>query len=304
MLKGIDVSEHQGRIDWERVKEHVDFVILRAGFGKNNIDKQFVRNIKECNRLGIKVGVYWFSYAYTVEMAKQEAKYILEAITPYCVEYPIFYDLEYDTLNYAKKNEVNISKRLATNMVKAFCNEIESAGYWVGNYANPDFVNNHFYQDELERYSLWLAWYGATENQAKKYGCEIWQFTESGSIPGIGTNSVDINYDYKDFGKAIRDKGLNHLGDSKPVSKPSKPSYKLVPQDGVCTVVVDKLNIREKPSTSSNIVGAYYKAEQVSYDYYVDNEGYRWISWIGASSKRRYMAVRALKSDKRYGYCV
>lgn len=304
MLKGIDVSEHQGVIDWNKVKAHVDFVMLRAGYGKNNIDKQFERNIKECNRLGIPVGIYWFSYAYTEDMARQEAKYALAAVKDYRLEYPIFYDLEYDTLNYAEKNEVNISKRLATNMVKAFCNEIESAGYWVGNYANPDFVNNHFYQDELERYSLWLAWYGATENQAKKYGCEMWQFTESGSIPGIGTHSVDMNYDYKNFGKAIKDKGLNHLGNSKPVSRPSKPTLKLVPQNGTCTIVVDELMIRERPSTDSKAVGSYTRGESVNYDYYVDNEGYRWISWIGASGKRRYMAEKVLSTGKRYGYCV
>ncbi|WP_024615960.1 GH25 family lysozyme [Clostridium sp. Ade.TY] len=304
MLKGIDVSEHQGRIDWEKVKEHIDFAMLRAGFGRNNIDKQFVRNIKECNRLGIPVGVYWFSYAYTVEMARQEAKYVLEAIKPYRVEYPVFADIEYDTFNYAEKNCINISKRLATDMVKAFCSEIEDAGYWAGNYANPDFINNKFYQSELKRYSLWLAWYGATEIQAKKYGCQMWQFTESGSIPGIGTNSVDINYDYRNFEKAIRDKGLNRLDNSKPVSRPSKTSYKLVPQTGTCTIVVNKLNIREEPSTDSDIVGAYYEDEQVSYDYYVDNEGYRWISWIGASGKRRYMAVRVLETNKKYGNCV
>lgn len=304
MLKGIDVSEHQGRIDWEKVKDHIDFAILRAGYGRNNIDKQFVRNIKECNRLGIPVGVYWFSYAYTVEMAKQEAKYVLEAINPYKVEYPVFFDLEYGTLNYARKNGVNISKRLATDMVKAFCNEIEGARYWAGNYANPDFINNKFYQSELERYSLWLAWYGATENQAKKYSCQMWQYSESGSIPGIGTNSVDMNYEYRGFAKAIKEAGLNHLDGSTPVSRPSQSSLKLVQQTGECTIVVDKLNIREKPSTSSNIVGAYYRNEKVTYDYYVDNEGYRWISWIGASGKRRYMAVRVLSTNKRYGHCV
>ena len=308
MLKGIDVSEHQGRIDWEKVKDHIDFAILRVGYGRNNIDKQFVRNIKECNKLGIPVGVYWFSYAYTVEMAKQEAKYVLEAIKTYRVEYPVFADIEYDTLNYARKNGVNISKRLATDMVKAFCSEIEGANYWTGNYANPDFIDNKFYQDELKRYSLWLAWYGATENQAKSYSCQMWQHSEDGSIPGIGGSSVDMNYDYRDFGEAIRDKGLNHLDGSKPVVKPttstSKPKYRLVAQNGKCTITVDKLNIRALPSINSEIVGSYTRGESFVYDYYVDNEGYRWISWIGASGKRRYMAVRVLSTNKKYGNCV
>ena len=94
MLKGIDVSEHQGRINWEQVKGDIDFAILRAGYGRNNIDKQFIRNIEECNRLEIPVGIYWFSYAFSVEIARNEAKYVLEAIKPYKVDYPVSYDLE------------------------------------------------------------------------------------------------------------------------------------------------------------------------------------------------------------------
>lgn len=78
----------------------------------------------------------------------------------------------------------------------------------------------------------------------------------------------------------------------------------LVSQHGKCTVIVDKLMIREKPSTSSRAVGSYTKGENVNYDYYVDNEGYRWISWIGFSGKRRYMAVRVLSTNKRYGKCL
>lgn len=88
------------------------------------------------------------------------------------------------------------------------------------------------------------------------------------------------------------------------VEDSTNSNYNLIEQHGTCTIVVDKLNIREKPSTSSAIVGHYNKGETVQYDYYVDSEGYRWISWIGASGKRRYMAVRVLSTNKRYGHCV
>ncbi|MEG2786463.1 MAG: N-acetylmuramoyl-L-alanine amidase [Romboutsia sp.] len=83
-----------------------------------------------------------------------------------------------------------------------------------------------------------------------------------------------------------------------------KPSNGLVTQHGKCTVIVDKLTIREKPSTNSAAVGSYSRGESVNYDYYVDNDGYRWISWIGGSGKRRYMAVRVLSTNKKYGNCV
>nr|BDA23703.1 hypothetical protein CPBEC1_29130 [Clostridium perfringens] len=198
MLKGIDVSEHQGRINWERVKGNIDFAMLRAGYGRNNIDKQFIRNISECNRLGIKVGIYWFSYAHDVAGAKVEANYVLEAIKPYKVDYPVSYDLEYDTLRYASQQGYTIDKRTATDMVNAFCSTIEQAGYKAMNYANPDFINNKFYQSEIN-YPLWLAWYGVSEDKAKAYNPAMWQYSESGSISGIGTNSVDMNYCYADL---------------------------------------------------------------------------------------------------------
>ena len=231
MLKGIDISEHQGRINWEQVKDHVDFVMLRAGYGRNNIDKQFIRNIEECNRLGIPVGIYWFSYAWNEEMARNEAKYVLEAIKGYRVDYPISYDLEYDTLNYAKKNGVTIGKRLATDMINAFCSTIEQNGYKAMNYANPDFINNKFYNNEVN-YPLWLAWYSVSEDRAKAYNPSMWQYSESGSIPGIGTNSVDMNYCYEDF---------------------LKKDFTL---ENATTCNVDtELNIRAKGNVNSNIVG-------------------------------------------------
>lgn len=231
MLKGIDVSEHQGRINWEQVKDHVDFVMLRAGYGRNNIDKQFIRNIEECNRLCIPVGIYWFSYAWNTEMARNEARYVLEAIKGYKVDYPISYDLEYDTLNYAKKNGVTIGKRLATDMINTFCSTIEQSGYKAMNYANPDFINNKFYNNEVN-YPLWLAWYGVSEDRAKAYNPSMWQYSESGSIPGIGTNSVDMNYCYEDF---------------------LKKDFTL---ENATTKNVDtELNIRAKGNVNSNIVG-------------------------------------------------
>ncbi|WP_338627553.1 GH25 family lysozyme [Clostridium baratii] len=298
MLKGIDVSEHQGVIDWNKVKDHVDFVMLRAGYGKNNIDKQFERNIKECNRLGIPAGIYWFSYALNEDMARQEAKYALAAVKDYRLEYPISFDLEYDTLDYAKKNGINIDKRLATNMVKAFCSEIEAAKYYAMNYTNQDFINNHFYFNEIERYCPWYAWYN---KELDRSNVGMWQYSDKGTIPGIQGSSVDLDYARVDFAKDIKNRHLNNIDNSSPAPK---PSYKLIPQNGTCTVIVDELMIREEPSTSSKSVGSYNKGESVIYDYYVDNEGYRWISWIGASGNRRYMAVRVLATNKKYGVCV
>ena len=192
MLKGIDVSEHQGTIDWNKVKGNVDFVILRAGYGHNNIDKQFVRNICECNRLGIPVGIYWFSYAYNCDMARNEANFAVQAIKNYKIDLPVFFDFEYDSMNYANKCGVTVNQRLATDMVKAFCERIKELGYKTGNYSNQDFILNKFYNDELTQYPLWYAYY----NQNKNRDCAIWQYSENGKIDGINTDSVDMNYCY------------------------------------------------------------------------------------------------------------
>ena len=121
MKKYIDVSEHNGDIDWERVKGSIDGAILRAGYGKGNADKKFTRNAAECNRLGIPCGAYWFSYALTPEMAAAEAKALLEAVKPYRMELPLAFDFEYDSVRVAARNGVTITKELASNMVRAFC---------------------------------------------------------------------------------------------------------------------------------------------------------------------------------------
>ena len=99
MKRGLDVSEFQGRIQWDQVV--TDFAIIRAGFGERTLDAQFVRNIQECNRLNIPCGVYWFSYALNTEDAVQEARSCLEAVRPYTLEYPVCFDFEYDSVRYA-----------------------------------------------------------------------------------------------------------------------------------------------------------------------------------------------------------
>ena len=192
-LKGVDVSYHQGHIDWKKVKNAgIQFAMLRAGYGRNNIDKQFHNNANGCRITGIPFGVYWFSYAYTVDMARQEARYCVAAIDQYEVQYPVCYDLEYDSISYARKNGVTIGKTLATKMANAFCEEVEKVGYKAMNYANLDYARNMF---GTVPYDLWFARYNATPGRSDM---AMWQYTSSGSVPGI-SGKVDMNYCYKDY---------------------------------------------------------------------------------------------------------
>ena len=206
----IDISTFQKTPDFEKVKGAVDGVIIRAGYGQNNIDAQFKRNISECNRLGIPCGVYWFSYAYTEEMARKEAEYCLAAIKPYKVELPVCFDFEYDSVDKAAKKGVTITKALATSLVHAFCGTIEAAGYYAMNYTNKDYLSKYF-DDTTLRYDLWLAaWPTKPEYDKPPRACGIWQSSSKGRVPGIEGN-VDMDYCYKDYPAIIRAAGLNRL---------------------------------------------------------------------------------------------
>lgn len=211
--KYIDISKFQGNVDFSKVKGEVDGVIIRAGYGQNNIDEKFERNISECNRLGIPCGVYWFSYAYTEAMAKKEAEYCLAAIKPYKVELPVCFDFEYDSVTYAEKNGVGIGKTLATALVHAFCGVIEKAGYYAMNYTNKDYLNRYFDETTL-KYDLWIAaWTTKPEPKTPpRKDVGIWQYSSKGSVAGISGN-VDMDWAYKDYPAIIKAAGLNKLKD-------------------------------------------------------------------------------------------
>lgn len=207
-LKGIDVSQWQGNIDWQKVKgAGVQFAMLRAGYGRNNLDTKFHRNAQGAAAAGIPVGLYWFSYALNVEIARKEAQYAVELAKKYKITWPIAYDLEYDTVSYAVKNGVTITKSLATQMAIAFCEEIKRLGYIPMVYTNLDYLNRYFDRSKLP-YDLWYAQYASTASVADK---EIWQYSSKGSVPGIAGN-VDMNHGYKDYGNG---------GDSKPDPAPT-----------------------------------------------------------------------------------
>lgn len=213
-IMGIDVSKHQGTINWTKVKAAgIQFAIIRAGYGRNNIDAQFKRNISECNRLGIPCGVYWFSYALNEAEAKKEAEYCLAAIKPYKVEYPVYFDLEYDTSRYMQQNGVRLTKAIATKHARAFLSVIEKAGYYAANYANPDYLTRYFDTSEAGtgNYDLWLANYKANPNlDSPPRACGMWQYSSTGKVDGIVGN-VDMNVSYIDYPTLIRKAGLNGL---------------------------------------------------------------------------------------------
>lgn len=209
--RGIDVSEWQKTIDWEKVKAAgIDFAMIKAGSGRNRIDPQFKHNISECNRLGIPCGVYWFSYAYTEELARNEAKYCLAAIAPYKLDYPVAYDFEYDSVDNAEKLGIEITKEMASSFARAFLGEIEAARYYAMLYTNADYLTRYFDSELAKRYDVWLAQWPSKPNLDTKpsQAGGIWQYSNTGSVDGISVR-VDLDAAYYDYPGIIAKNGLN-----------------------------------------------------------------------------------------------
>ena len=189
--KGIDVSEFQGQINWDKVKsDGVKFAILRVGFGMDvtsQDDKYIERNISECERIGMPYGVYLFSYANTVDKAKSEAEHTLRLIKNHTLAMGVWYDIE------DNKTSGSVSKETLTNIINTYCNTIKNAGYNVGIYASLNWLNNKIEASVQDKWSVWVAQY-YTECQYKK-DYIIWQYSSSGKVDGISGN-CDMNYFY------------------------------------------------------------------------------------------------------------
>lgn len=216
--KCIDVSDHQGKINWKKVKASgINYAIIRAGYGNNNIDSRFVENIKGAIAAGVKVGVYWFSYAYTIAMATNEARCVVKAIQPYRthIELGVWFDYEYDSDNYAKKKTgAKPSASLLTNMHKAFCDTVRASGYKAGFYYNYDYKKNRLNMDALRGYYHWYALY--TNEKQTNIGMQ--QYSSDGKVSGISGN-VDMNWIINDSFMGVP-KDLSKVTKSDTPSKP------------------------------------------------------------------------------------
>ena len=198
---GIDVSEFQGNIDWKKAKKAgVEYAIIRAGFGSSlsQVDKMFKSHIEGALLAGIKVGAYWFSYAYSTTGAKREADTCHEVIKKYKdkLSLPVFFDWEYDSARYARDMGVNPTKTLVTDITIAFMDRMKELGYESGYYTNLDYMTSKYDYSRLKKYDLWMAYYSS---QKPNYNCAIQQYTSSGRISGYNGN-IDMNYIFKDYG--------------------------------------------------------------------------------------------------------
>lgn len=212
VYKGIDVSRWQEEVDWPRVKASgIQFAMIRSGFGwgANQKDLFFEENYTKAKAVDIAVGVYHYSYAVTEEEAEKEAEHCYSIIKGKQFEYPIAYNLEEKRLGLLGRERVS-------EIAKAFCEKMESYGYYVAIYANKDWFDNLFTEEIIKRYDIWLAQESGKPNLKKP--CGIWQKTTKGRVDGI-KGYVDLNESYKHYPSIMKKNGLNGYETVKKMNK-------------------------------------------------------------------------------------
>ena len=189
-LKGIDVSEWQGTIDWREVaKDGVQFAVIHAGYGRelSQKDKYFERNYAGARAAGIKVGAFWYSYADSVARAEQEARTCLKVLDGKHLDLPVFFDQEYEP------GILKLSTKTRTDIVLKFLETIKAAGRPCGLYSYTDFITTKLQANRLTAYPLWIAEYGSKLHYTGKVWA--WQYTDKGRVAGI-KGRVDMDHGY------------------------------------------------------------------------------------------------------------
>lgn len=225
-MKGIDVSVHNGNIDWQKVKAGgIQFAILRAGYGRlaSQKDERFEQNYSGAKAAGVPIGAYWYSYAMSEDEARLEADVFLSVIKGKQFEFPVYYDVE-------EKKQFDLGKDKVSAIMRAFLERVEAAGYFVGLYGSASSLTTHTADDIKSRYTIWLAHWVNQTSYGGAYG--IWQHSEKGRVDGISGN-VDLDIGYKDFPTIIKGKGLNGYGAEPVLPNPPAPAV----EDGITVEV-------------------------------------------------------------------
>lgn len=296
MTKGIDVSVWNGNIDWSKAAKEVDFAVLRAGFGKvmTQKDGKFEANYSGCKANGVKVGIYWYSYAKTVDEAKIEARTCLAVLGGKKLDMPIWYDIEENSTFATGKANVSA-------IADAFLTIIAAAGYKVGIYSSYSALQNYFTDDVKNKYDVWVAHVGnggapltSTSYPGKK---NMWQYSWKGSVAGI-SGDVDMDYCYKDYWTAEKPvEPAKPVEPTKPVTPaPAKPAETKADIDAIYGSFIGRWlgEIKNCNDTNSNgysgientpISGFTAYASKGTLKYRVHVRGGKWLGWMEKSNR-------------------
>ena len=205
VANGIDVSEHNGEIDWEKVKETQDFAFIRVGYrgyGNGEIyeDKYAADNLKNANKAKIPVGVYFYTQAVTAEEAEDEADFVYDIIKKYNIDLPVMIDFEYpiDSDGNAVGRLVESDNDLNKNaeIINSFVEKLEKKGYTAGVYASSSVLHNKISMKKLKKSAVaWVADYNDKVTYDVDY--TIWPYSETGRVHGVSSKYVDLNYWYE-----------------------------------------------------------------------------------------------------------
>ena len=224
LARGIDISEAQTNIDWDKL--NVDFVIIRAGYGRytKQKDKMFETHYKNAKEHNIPCGAYWFSYSDNANDGNLEADACLSIIKGKKFEYPIFYDIE-------DKRTFALGASTVDKIANDFCKKLESNGWFCGIYGGQDLAENYLSSTTRNRFAFWYAAYLKEPRYTGAYG--MWQYGVAGDVKrnnplGIKevvgvTGKCDMDYCYYDYPTAIKNKKLNGYGDTTPVNPTTTP---------------------------------------------------------------------------------
>lgn len=197
LMHGVDVSEYQHEIDWQAVADAgIEFAIIRVGWrgfsgGSINEDEMFRRNIEGAQAAGLKVGAYFFSQAVNVLEAAEEAVFTAELLEGYSLELPVFFDWE--TIGTEPARTDDVDAETVTEACLEFCKLLESAGIEAGVYTYIPSVYYKYDMDAIKDMTIWMGDPGTWPEYY--YEHQIWQYSFTGSVPGIG-GDVDLDVIY------------------------------------------------------------------------------------------------------------
>lgn len=199
----IDVSTHNGNINWESVyASGIRYAMIRIGYrgytqGGIFIDDMALENLENAKKAGIKVGVYFYTQAISTREAKEEADFAVKTLNGMKLDLPVAFDCEYaeSSGKYTGRfYEANLSKTRTTDLCLAFCDRVKASGYDAMVYANPFMLTEHINADTVSaKYPVWLAAYRSSANYSGDY--IMWQYSSKGKVSGI-SGYVDVNYYY------------------------------------------------------------------------------------------------------------
>lgn len=216
MIYGIDLSKHNGKVDFKKVKTSgVKFVILRCGYAslsnRKNLykDEMFEEYYNGARDVGLSIGVYFYSRANSIDLAIEEGKFILNTIKNKVIDYPIWLDVE------DKQTLQSVTRETITNSIITCLDYIESRGYYVGIYTGQYILKDYLIESKLSKYDKWIAQWGAKCTYKGTFN--MWQFggetnkLKNVKVNGVSSKCCDQNFAYIDYSKIIKSKHLNKL---------------------------------------------------------------------------------------------